>query len=177
MLDMNEPQWYILQTSYGCEAVVEREIRELIASEQYKDTILDVAVPREEIIRETPTGKKRRVEKPKFPNYAFVKMIYSKQTWWAVKSSRGVVKFCGDANNKPIPMPPDEVKRAKLEAVNVEDLKINIGDNVIIISGPFKDWDGEVIEIKPEEQKIRVNVKFYNRLTPMDLDFNQVEKI
>lgn len=177
MLDMDQPQWYILQTSYGYEAVVEKEIRELIESPQYRDTIFDVVVPREEIIKETPSGKKKRVEKPKYPNYVFVKMIYSKQTWWAVNSTRGVMKFCGDANNRPLPMREDEVKKAQLEAVKVEDLKINISDMVVITSGPFKDWEGEVIEIKPEEQKVRVNVQIYGRGTPMDLEFNQVEKI
>ena len=74
-------------------------------------------------------------------------------------------------------MSADEVKKAQLEEVKIEDLKINVGDNVTILSGPFKDWEGEVVSINPEEQKIKVNIVIYGRETAMDLDFAQVEKI
>ena len=94
-----------------------------------------------------------------------------------VKNSRGIKDFCCDFNNRPLPMSPEEVKRTQLEEVKVEDLQIAVGDTVNIIAGPFKDWQGEVTEIKSEEQKIKVDIQIYGRPTSMVLDFNQVEKI
>ena len=176
MLEMDVPQWYILNIQHGYESIVEQEIRELINSDLYKDLVLDVSVPRE-ITYVERNGKKKTVEKPKYPNYFFVKMIYTKQSWWAVKSTRGTRGFCADAKNIPIPMSADEVKKAQLEEVKIEDLKIKVGDNVSILSGPFKDWEGEVIDIRPDDQKIKVNIVIYGRETSMDLDFAQVEKI
>ena len=113
----------------------------------------------------------------KFPNYLFIKMIYTKDVWYMVRNCRGVQDFLTDSNNIPLPMAPEEVKRTQLEEVKVEDLKIAVGDTVNIITGPFKDWTGEVVEIKAAEQKVKVNIQIYGRPTAMDLDFAQVEKI
>ncbi len=176
MLDTNQPQWYILKTQYGYEQIAEQGIKQMVEINKMGDLIFDVVVPREEVIVEK-NGKKKTVVKNKFPNYIFIKMIYTKDVWYMVKNSRGIKDFCCDFNNRPLPMSPEEVKRTQLEEVKVEDLQIAVGDTVNIIAGPFKDWQGEVTEIKPEEQKIKVDIQIYGRPTSMVLDFNQVEKI
>lgn len=176
MLDMNEPQWYVLQTQYGYEQIAEQGINQMVEINNLKDFVFNVVVPREEETVER-NGKRKLVLKNKFPNYIFIKMIYTKHVWYMVKNSRGVKDFCCGFDGKPLPMSPDEVKRAQLEEVKVEDLKIAVGDTVNIISGPFKDWSGEVVDIKQDEQKVKVNIQIYGRATAMDLDFAQVEKI
>ena len=74
-------------------------------------------------------------------------------------------------------MTAEEVKRAQLEQVKIEDLSIAVGDNVTIISGPLKDFIGEIKEIKEELRKVKVCVSMFGRETSVDLDYNQVEKI
>ncbi len=177
MLDMNEPQWYVLKTQYGYEQIAEQSLNDMVAiNKDLADKIFSVVVPREEVVEER-NGKKKTVIKNRFPNYLFIKMIYTKDVWYMVRNCRGVQDFLKDSNNIPLPMAPEEVKRTQLEEVKVEDLQIAVGDTVNIIAGPFKDWQGEVTEIKPEEQKIKVDIQIYGRPTSMVLDFNQVEKI
>ena len=177
MLDMNEPQWYVLKTQYGYEQIAESSLNDMVANNKdLADLIFKVVVPREEVVEER-NGKKKTVIKNRFPNYLFIKMIYTKDVWYMVRNCRGVQDFLTDSNNIPLPMAPEEVKRTQLEEVKVEDLKIEVGDTVNIIAGPFKDWTGEVIEIKPAEQKVKVNIQIYGRTTAMDLDFAQVEKV
>jgi len=176
MIDMNEPQWYVLKTQHGYEAVAEQSLKEMVdINKDLQDKIFNVVVPREEITVEK-NGKKKTSIKFKFPNYVFVKMIYTKDVWYMVKNCRGVQDFLTDAKHIPLPMDPAEVKRTQLEDVKVEDLRIAAGDTVNIIAGPFKDWSGEVVEIKAEEQKVKVIIQIYGRPTAMDLDFAQVEK-
>ena len=177
MLDMNEPQWYVLKTQYGYEQIAEQSLKDMVSNNKdLADLIFNVVVPREEVVEER-NGKKKTVIKNRFPNYLFIKMIYTKDVCYMVRNCRGVQDFLTDSNNIPLPMAPEEVKRTQLEEVKVEDLKIEVGDTVNIIAGPFKDWTGEVIEIKAAEQKVKVNIQIYGRATAMDLDFAQVEKV
>ena len=178
MLDMNEPQWYVLKTQHGYEDVAEKALNDMVAlNPELQDKIFKVVVIRDEVMEERANGKRKLVVKKRFPNYLFIKMIYTKDVWYVVKNCRGVQDFLTDAKKIPLPMTPDEVKRTQLEEVKVEDLKIAVGDTVNIVAGPFKDWTGEVMEIKAEEQKVKVNIQIYGRPTAMDLDFAQVEKI
>ena len=178
MLDMNEPQWYVLKTQYGYESIAEESLNKMVElNDDLKDKIFKVVVVRDEVVEERANGKRKTVVKNRFPNYIFIKMIYTKDVLYMVKNCRGVKDFLTDAKKIPLPMTPDEVKRTQLEEVKVEDLKIAVGDTVNIITGPFKDWTGEVVEIKAAEQKVKVNIQIYGRPTAMDLDFAQVEKI
>ena len=51
------------------------------------------------------------------------------------------------------------------------------GESVKVIEGPFESFTGIVEEVKVEKGKIQVIVEIFGRATPIDLDFNQVEKI
>ena len=178
MINMDEPQWYILKTQHGYEKVAEDNLNDMVSlNPDLQDKILKVVVKREDFIEETKSGKRKVVSKNLFPNYIFIKMIYSKDVWYMVKNCRGVQDFLTDAKKIPWPMSPEEVKRTQLEEVKAEDLKIAVGDTVNIVNGPFKDWTGEVISIDTDEQKVKVNIQIYGRATAMDLDFAQVEKI
>ena len=146
-------------------------------SNQLQDYIFDVVVPEEEDVVERDNGKKKFVMRKKFPNYVFIKMIYTKQIWYMVKQTRGVKDFCSDYNGRPLPMTAEEVKRAQLEEVKFEDLSISVGDSVTIISGPLKDFIGEVREIKADQQKLKVAVSMFGRETTVDLEYSQVEKL
>ncbi|MEG1609201.1 MAG: transcription termination/antitermination protein NusG [Clostridia bacterium] len=176
MIDMTQPQWYVLQTQFGYESIAEVSLRQMIEINKMNDLIFDVVVPEEEEVTER-NGKKKIVMRKKFPNYVFIKMIYTKHSWYMVKQTRGVKDFCSGFDGKPLPMTAEEVKRAQLEDIKAEDLNVKVGDNVNIISGPLKDFIGEVKEIKIDQQKIKVAVSMFGRETSVELDFNQIEKI
>ena len=57
-------------------------------------------------------------------------------------------------------------------------VKINmqIGDHIAVLSGPFKDFEGDVIEVSPERSKLKALLSIFGRETPVELEFTQVEK-
>jgi transcriptional antiterminator NusG len=50
------------------------------------------------------------------------------------------------------------------------------GENVRIIEGPFKHFMGAVEEVYDQKAKLKVMVTVFDRPTPVELDFLQVEK-
>lgn len=176
MVDMSQPQWYVLQTQFGYESIAKVSLLQMIEINKMHDLIFDVVVPEDEELVER-NGKKKIVMRKKYPNYVFIKMIYTKHSWYMVKQTRGVKDFCSGYDGKPLPMSDDEVKRAQLEVIKAEDLNVKVGDNVNIISGPLKDFIGEIKEIKLDLQKIKVAVSMFGRETAVELDFNQIERI
>jgi transcriptional antiterminator NusG len=51
------------------------------------------------------------------------------------------------------------------------------GDQVRVIEGPFMNFTGTVEEVHPEREKLTVLISIFGRLTPVELDFSQVEKL
>lgn len=176
MIDMNQPQWYIIYTNFGYDNIVKDKILLLRDnSSDLQDRLFDaVCIEDEEIVDKN--GKKKVVIKKRFPNYVFVKMIYSNDLWYLINSINGVNR---NQNNiqKPLPMQQDEVKRIQLEQVKVEDLDIKVGDAIKILSGPLEGFIGDIQEIKLDQQKVKVTVEMFGRVTPVELEFNQIEKI
>ena len=129
------------------------------------------------LFRSERNGKKKVVMRKKFPNYLFIKMIYTKKIWFLVKNTRGIKDFCSGYDGKPLPMSDDEVKRAQLEKVTIDDLKVNVGDHINIMSGPLQGFIGEIKEIKLDIEKVKVSVMMFGRETTVELDFAQIEKL
>lgn len=176
MIDVNKPQWYVLQTQFGYEDIAKDSLIQMIEINKLQDLIFDVVVPEYEEIVER-NNKKKVVMRKKFPNYVFIKMIYTKQSWYMVKQTRGVKDFCSGFDGKPLPMSVSEVKSAQLELLKAEDINVKIGDNVKIITGPLKDFIGEVKEIKLDVQKIKLSVSMFGRETVVELELNQFIKV
>ena len=164
-----EPQWYVLHINTGYENVVEENLHNMIENNNLQDYIVDVKIPVEEEFNEK---KKKVVQKKKFPNYVFIKMIYTNDIWFRVTGTRGVTGFVGP-KGRPLPLLPDEVKRMGLEVIDVEDFDIKVGDSVKVVSGPLEGFIGVVEEISGEKQKVKVTVQMFGRETPVELDFSQ----
>ena len=49
-------------------------------------------------------------------------------------------------------------------------------DPVRIIDGPFAHFPAKVEEVRNEQGTLKVLVKIFDRMTPMELKFSQVEK-
>lgn len=79
MIDMNKPQWYIICASTGYDYIVRDNILRMVESSNLQDYIFDVVVPEVEEVVEKEGGKKKFVMRRKYPNYVFIKMIYTKQ--------------------------------------------------------------------------------------------------
>ncbi len=175
MENRESPQWYVIHTYSGYEAMVENNLHNMVENNSLQDWIFEVKVPVEDDVVEK-NGKRKVVQRKKFPSYVFIKMIYSNHIWFMVTNTRGVTGFVGPAG-RPLPLRDDEVKRLGLEVIDFEDLDIKPGDNVRVISGALENFDGVIESISAERQKVKVIISMFGRDTPVELDFSQVEKL
>ncbi|MBR2984637.1 MAG: transcription termination/antitermination factor NusG [Clostridia bacterium] len=166
--------WYVIHTYSTYEVAVRDNILKMVENIGLQDYIFDVVVVFEEEITESK-GKRKVVLKKKYPTYAFIKMIYTDHVYYNVTRIRGVTGFVG-AGGRPEALTPEEVRRIGLEKVKAEDLGIQIGDQVRIINGAFESYYGEVQEINAEAGTLKVVLSMFGKPTPIELEFNQVEK-
>ena len=140
-----------------------------------QENIFDIQIPTEETLEEKANGKKKVVERKKFPCYVFLKMIYSNEIWYLVTNTRGVTGFVGP-QGRPMPLTEEEVKRMGLGDKNVE-IDFVVGDDVQILNGPLETFTGKVVSINAAAQKVMVNVSMFGRATDVEVEFFQVKKI
>lgn len=174
MENKEQAQWYVIHTYSGYEAMVESNLHNMVENNSLQDYIFEVKIPMEDDVVEK-NGKRKVVQRKKFPSYVFIKMIYTNHIWFMVTNTRGVTGFVGPAG-RPLPLRDDEVKRMGLEAIDFEDLDIKVGDHVRVISGALENFDGVIESISAERQKVKVVISMFGRDTPVELDFSQVEK-
>jgi len=169
--------WYVIHCYSGYENKVRHNLEQRIETMGMKDKIFDVVIPTQEEI-EVKDGKRRTVERHIFPGYVLVNLELSEESWYVVRNTPGVTGFVG-MGNTPTALRPEEVsqiiKRMEADAPTVK-VTYKVGERVRIIDGPFNDFRGMVSEIDMERTKVRVNVSFFGRETPVELDFLQVEK-
>ena len=141
------------------------------------DRILQVVVPTETEI-EIRNGVRREVERRVFPGYVLVNMIMDEDSWYVVRNSPGVTGFVG-VGNKPTPLSPDEIgkimQRIESDAPKLK-VSFQLGEHVRIMSGPFAEFSGIVEEIDADKGKAKVLVSFFNRETPVEVDFLQLQR-
>jgi len=172
-----EKRWYVVHTYSGHEAKVKSNLLRRVESMGMENSIFQVEVPEERVV-EIKDGKK--IERPKkiFPGYVLVEMILDDDSWHAVRNTPGVTSFVG-ASSKPIPLMNREVKKILKRSMSGKtrvQIDLKIGDHIKVISGPFTDFSGDIIEINPERGKLKVSVSIFGRPTPVELEFAQVSK-
>ncbi len=166
--------WYVVYTYSGYENKVMDNLLKTVENHNLHDTIMDVKVPMEESV-EIKNGKKRHVSRKMFPGYVMVKMFLTDESWYVVRNTRGVTGFVGPSS-KPIPLSDAEVRSMGIENVRIS-LDVEVGNNVIVTSGPLESFVGVVEEVNTERQKVRVSVSMFGRDTSVELDFVQIKKI
>ena len=170
----DKPYWYVVYTYSGYENKVKTNLEKTVENHGLHDSILDVKVPMEETI-EVKNGKKKHVQRKLFPGYVMVKMFLTDESWYVVRNTRGVTGFVGPGS-KPIPLSDAEVRSMGVENVPIK-LDVEVGESIIITSGPFESFIGTVEEINAEKQKVKVTVSMFGRDTSVELDFVQVKRI
>ncbi|OFW75635.1 MAG: transcription termination/antitermination protein NusG, partial [Actinobacteria bacterium RBG_16_68_12] len=114
--------------------------------------------------------------------YVLVNMSMSDEAWTVVKGTPGVTGFVG-AGAKPVPLSQPEVDRilhhgapAGSQAQKAQ-VEFSLGESVKVTSGPLSDFDGEIVDVNPDQQKLKVLVDIFERQVPVELSFDQVKKI
>jgi transcription termination/antitermination protein NusG len=173
-------RWYVVHAYSGFEKAVQRALIERINRAGMQDMFGQILVPVEEVV-EMKSGQKSISERKFFPGYVLVEMEMSDDTWHLVKSTDKVTGFVGGSAMKPTPISQKEVQNI-LDQIQegVEKPKPKVlfepGEAVRVKDGPFTDFHGNVEDVNYDKSKLRVSVSIFGRPTPVELDFNQVEK-
>jgi transcriptional antiterminator NusG len=173
-------RWYVVHAYSGFENSVKQAIENRVRTEGVEDLFGDILVPTEEVV-ELRAGQKRKSERKFFPGYVLVEMEMNDQTWHLIKSIPKVLGFIGGTSDKPAPI---TAKEAEVILRRVQDssdkpkpkVLFEMGEVVRVIDGPFADFNGVVEEVNYEKNRLRVAVLIFGRSTPVELQFDQVEK-
>ena len=169
--------WYVVHTYSGYEDAVREALMQRIESLGMQDQIFDVVVPKETQIvikKGEPVTEEKRI----FPGYVLVDMTVTDDSWYVVRNTPNVTGFVG-SGTIPVPVSPDEWKVIKKHMGQAEPkfkIEFSEGDNVMILDGPFANYEGLINTIDEEKGKVKVLITIFGRETPVELDFTQVKK-
>lgn len=169
--------WYVINTYSGHEYKVIDALKIRIKTMGLENEIFQAVVPIQSkmVIRR---GTKVKTQEKTFPGYVLVQMVLTDDSWVTVRTTQGVTGFIG-VDNKPSAISQSEVDQI-LKTTQEDKPKFqapfSIGDVVKVTNGPFTDYIGSIDSIDVERGKIRVLISFFERETPVELDFLQVTR-
>ena len=187
-----EGKWYVLHTYSGYEKRVKTNVESRVVSFGLEDKIFQVEVPMEEVEKHTEKGKKV-ITRVRVPGYVLIRMLPDENARRIVRETEGVTGFVGPTKD-PAPLTRKEVVSMMAPMIASEALKAAgdkpaaakkrklevsyaSGDQVTVTDGPFTTMAAVVSEVDPSTQKLTVLVSIFGRDTPVELGFNQVEKL
>ena len=181
---MAQARWYIVHAYSNFEKKVAAAIMEQAERKSLDELIEDIQVPTEEVV-EVARGKKKTVEKRFFPGYVLLKAQLTDDVYHLVKDTPKVSGFLGaDGGKKPLPVPQREVDRilGTSEDTGTSErarptITFEIGQMVQVTDGPFQGFEGAVEEVDEENARIKVSMSIFGQSTPVDLEYEQVEKL
>jgi len=174
-------KWYILKVQSNREESIREGLLRRVLIQGLDRYFGEVIVPTEKVT-EFKSGKKRVIKRKLYPGYIVIHMEINEDTWFLVRETPGIGDFTG-ASGIPTPMLPHEVERiiAKQEekSEKAPDLKIPFakGDRVKVIEGNFENFDGEVDAIDKTNGRVTVMITIFNRTTPVEFEYWQVESV
>ncbi|QCQ92271.1 transcription termination/antitermination protein NusG [Rhodococcus sp. SGAir0479] len=190
--------WYVIHSYAGYENKVKANLETRVQNLDVGDYIFQVEVPTEEVT-EIKNGQRKQVNRKILPGYILVRMELNDESWGAVRNTPGVTGFVG-ATSRPSPLTLNEVVKflmpqqgqkkpaaaaaagggegaAPAAAKPVIEVDFEVGESVTVMDGPFATLPASISEVNAEQQKLKVLVSIFGRETPVELSFNQVQKI
>ena len=199
-------EWYIVQCYSGYENKVKTDLEVRSQTLGVDEQIHEVVVPIEEKV-EVKDGKRKVVKHKLLPGYVLMRIELDDASWSVIRDTPGITSFVGNEGHPtPVKirevakflLPPETAtQKAEQEgeepaAVDVsstgvaapprpaaDKVKVDyeVGEAVTVLSGPFASVSATISEIDAENSKLKALVSIFGRETPVELDFDQVEKI
>jgi transcription termination/antitermination protein NusG len=187
--------WFVVHTYSGMENRVKANLENRITSLNMEDYIHEVIVPTEEVA-EIKNGQRKLVRRTVLPGYVLVRMDLTDESWAAVRHTPSVTGFVGHSH-QPVPLSLEEVESMLAPAVaaqaeaaaperagggtatrkKVEVADFDVSDSVMVVDGPFATLHATITEINAESQRVKALVEIFGRETPVELSFNQIQKV
>jgi len=172
--------WYIVQSHSSFENKVAQLIKDEAQKAKFSDRIEEIIVPTHDVT-EVKRGKRIQRKKKYFPGYVLIKSEMDNELYHMIKNIKKVSGFLG-SKGIPVPVSDKEIEKILGQikdgvAQPKSGIEYNIGEKVQVIDGPFASFNGLVEDIDEEKSRLKVSVSIFGRPTPVDLEYNQVEKI
>ncbi|MGN6722595.1 MAG: transcription termination/antitermination protein NusG [Marmoricola sp.] len=194
--------WFVVHTYSGMENRVKANLENRISSLNMGDYIHEIVVPTEEI-HEIKNGQRKKRTAPTLPGYVLVRMDLTDESWSTVRHTPSVTGFVGHSH-QPIPLSLDEVEAMLAPAIQAEVdaaaaasggttgaaapaksatrapiavADFDVSDSVMVVDGPFATLHATITEINAESQRVKALVEIFGRETPVELSFNQIQKV
>ena len=176
----DEYKWYVIRVISGQEKKIKAYIETDLRREGYEENVKQILIPMEKVVQ-LKNGKKITKERNYFPGYVLLEAVLEGEVIHIIKNVVGVVGFLGP-KDLPEPLRPSEVNRllGRVDAINEAGDNMEVpfvtGEAVKVVDGPFNGFRGVIEEINEEKKKLKVIVKIFDRKTPLELNYMQVEK-
>lgn len=187
-----EGKWYVLHTYSGYEKRVKANVESRIQSFNLEDSVFQVEVPMEEFEQHNEKGKKVST-RVLIPGYVLIRMWPDEDARRIIRDTEGVTGFVGP-DHMPTPLMRKEVVQMMAPMIRTQALKdagetpaaaknrvvevsYEVGQQVTVTDGPFTSMPASISEVHPDTQKLTVLVNLFGRETPVELGFDQVEKL
>ena len=173
-------KWYIIHSYSGFERKVKESLESRVQAFGLQEKIGKVLIPTESVT-EVRGGKKYTSERMFYPGYVLVEMDMNDHVWHVVKSTPRVTGFVG-TGQQPTPLSDEEVQHIVYRVDESRDkpklkVKFEKNESVRITEGPFASFTGIVDDVNEDRETLKVMVTIFGRSTPVELEFNQVEKV
>lgn len=181
MSDTVKKNWYVIQAFSGFESRVVTSLKEHIKLRGMEPFFGKIIVPAEEVV-EIKSGQCRRSERKFFPGYVLIQMVMNDASWHLVRGTPRVMGLIGGTPDKPAPISKKEIEdilnRIKQSGDKPRPRTLfEPGEMVRVKDGPFADFKGVVEEVDYEKSRLTVSVSIFGRSTPVELNFNQIERM
>ncbi|MEE8885873.1 MAG: transcription termination/antitermination protein NusG [Eubacteriales bacterium] len=178
--ESSEAKWYVIHTYSGYENKVKADIEKTIANRHLEDQIHEVRVPMEEVVEmkedsRTHAMTRKTVQRKLYPGYVLVNMVMNDDTWYIVRNTRGVTGFVGPGS-KPVPLSAADMEPLGVKSDEKVVVDFEVGDEVVVVGGVWKDSTGKITAINPNKQKVTILIEMFGRATPVELSFAEVRK-
>jgi transcriptional antiterminator NusG len=172
--------WYAVHTYSGYEDAVARYLKQRVESLSMNDKIFNVIVPKEKKIK-IKNGKRKTMEEKIYPGYVLVDMLLTEDSWYVVRNTPRVMGFVGPDSTKPTPLSKAEIDYLMSKIGDEQEARFRVDyavdELVKIVDGPFRDYEGKIVEVDEEHARVKVSVPVFGRETIVEIDSLQIQKI
>lgn len=179
-----QPRWYIVQTYVGFEDAVNRSLELKIQNlPSLAAKILEVFIPTKKVIKLNSKGDRQEKLEKVYPGYIYMHMILDKETGYIIQNTQYVSRIAGTGDfavaleNGYVEKLKEQLLKENEDVQSSVKVSYRVGDLVKVIDGPFKDMQGKVSGMDPQNSRIIVLLTIFDRETSVELDVLEVKKV
>jgi transcription termination/antitermination protein NusG len=177
------PHWYIVQTYVGFEDAVRKSLEQKIQNVGLQDRIQEIFIPTRTIIKLNRKGERQKKLEKVYPGYIYIHMVLDKEIGYIIQNTQHVSRIAG-TGDFAVPLEGGYVDKLKAQLLKESEsvsattsVTYKLGDLVRVVDGPFKDMQGKVSGLDPQNSRISVLLTIFERETNVELDVLEVRKV